>query len=273
MKFFADINLSTVNLNSEQELQTIYNAFKLNYCQHYIQPDETNAELVVTYLNNFLRANNITRCATQELALVLKYLPSDDELISSINKNDTLTLLVLKINLRQAGCPDSVFTHSDFKQRCALITKLKKKICFHDDWNGYVERVVDAFNRKSFELAQIKLAAIAPAAAKKNIQDKAYLPFMLSMQICQYITILQFIDKQQLDIFDEFKELVNALLKQNLDKLCHMQEPKNEEETTKTFGFKLKTMLFSCNNTQPKYNQVAPELSEPLLLEQKLGLR
>lgn len=262
MKQFAGIDLES--LNSMESLREARDKFIANYRNKYSLPgDCSGPEEVIEPLRNFIRVNNIpTRSATQALAVLIKYLPNDEDDSSGCLQDD-LKLLVLKLNLRQNGCGGAsryAFRYMPFKERHEMVERLRRKIYFPDDLAYYAKSIHESLNRKFFAMADKKLEKIINFSnINKKSLNREYLPYALSLQISYYIEIMDYLrERRYTEDLEMFYNRVLSTLVRSLVKLMQLPEIK-EAKTGYIWS------LFFSKDKHTKYNQIQPELIKPLL--------
>jgi hypothetical protein len=237
MKKFAGINLNTIDPRSVAQLRSLRATFLEHYRNKYMLPENSCAAMAINFLDNYYQVNTTPNLHSfQTLAMIIKRLPDDQQLVGNVD--DNLTLLVLKIVFRQHGFVGDNFKDLGFGQRCALIQKLQRKICYHDDWEYAVNRILKAFNRKSMQLSYFALDQIIEMPNLFHAAQKCeYQSYLLSLQICEYVKILDFVIAHPgLADINLFGAKVFRELLQSLNRLKSLSELKCKNERSSYHG-------------------------------------
>lgn len=272
MKELAGIELEKINVKSIEDLDRVGIAFAKNYNDNYFIPDDfANAESIISPLRSYIKWRLVpTRDDDQRMAMIIRYLPNDEDMLGSFD--DNFTLLALKLNLRAQGCGgESGYAFRDlaFKERCDMVAKHRRKICFHKDWKYAVASTSYALHGKLFSMASENLDKLSFMSDRDNKTiNKANLPAVIALQISCYITIMRYLhDKIYDDYIHKFYCKIEKQLIVSLNKLKklpeHNAETKASSPLTELFFF------YKNGGKSRKYNQVSAELTNPLLSERR----
>jgi hypothetical protein len=269
MKQFAGIDLDSLSSSSVQDLRAVSEAFRAKYKEKYIlEADYLQPQTFIRVLKNYIQVNTTpTRNAIQSLAVLLKYLNEENELHAG-SVNDNLTVLSLKINLQQRNGGDlagNEVAALNFEQRVELVTRLQHKICFHDDFDYFVDKTVSAWNRKSFATAYLILRHIMEMSdVKPKIGDDALLPHTIALQLSYYIEMMEYLrERQYSDALKALYGILENALIYSINKLKSIPTP--EEHPTKTHY--LRELFFSMHvHHHSPHRQIEAEASQSLLL-------
>lgn len=266
MNEFAGLEIDKIDIKSMESLDVARVAFMNNYYDNYFIPhDCADDQSVISPLRSYIKWILVpTRTLDQTMAMIIKYLPDDEDKSGTLD--DHLTLLALKLNLRLKGCGgDSgyAFREIDFNQRCEMVQKFKRKICFHDDWDYAVTATYKSLHNKLFAMAGESLQKIAGMSDTSNKSiSKKDLPAIISLQISYYITIINYLrDKLYNNFIKAFYSKVEQQLIASINNLKKLPEYSPEEAARRS----LTDFFFFYKNGDRarQYKQIEPELKQP----------